>query len=318
MKFGLITDELIAAYHQADAISHSKIQSFDDNFPLHFNQKYVVKIMAPEPKKHFDIGNAAECLISHGETKYLADYPIHPSTYIGKDKQKRDVVKPWNWNAAYCSDWDRFTEGTTIISPDDDRLIRRMREAVMRNPDARALIEASTPQVTFRSKGTNVAVQCRSDFWCPAGVKLPSDGTETGPVDCDLKTIESLAPSAFIGFEKQALDLRYHHAACWYRSVIRRVLAEIAGVAEETLPFVKRYFIVVDKKEWPSCTVYTLPDILLEAAERALFSEEPQGIVPRLLACYAKNEWPDAPVRREVALSPWQLRRELGDERPIW
>lgn len=311
----MLFDEPIDAYHAAPAISHSKVKYFRDNFALTYKQKFIDKILKPDAeKKHFVIGHAVECLLAYGEDKYAEQFVVHPATYLGKESQKKDapmIDKPWNWNANACLDWAELNATRTILSPDEDTLIHRMRDAVMRNPDAAALIKAGTPQVTFRSRGRSVAVQCRSDWFGHEGTVLPSDGTATGPFDCDLKTIESLSPASFIGFDKQAADLGYHLAAVWYRWVIRRVLAEIGGCEEGSIPYVTRYFIVVDKKEWPSCTVYTLPGEMIEIAENVLLgTSEKRGLLPRLIECYESGSWSDAPIRSEVITAGF-LKRDL-------
>ena len=291
MRYGRLDDEPIAEYHAAPAISHTKLSYFEDNFPATYHQKYIAKTLEPEdPKEHFDIGQAVESLL------------------VGTDTYKKAVAVNRQWadfKSAAARAWRDETRAAGVIplSQDNDALVHRMRDAVMRNPDAAALIAAGKPQVTFRSRGKHVAAQCRSDWFSHTGTTLPSDGAETGPYDCDLKTIESLAPAAFISFDKQAVQLRYHHAAVWYAYVIRRVFAEMYGDDEQTLPFVKRYFIVVDKKQFPSATVYTLPAVLWELAEVDLFRDyEPLGTVQRLVACYANNSWPDAPIRREIEI----------------
>jgi hypothetical protein len=271
------------------------------------------------PKKCFDIGNAIECLLSFGPAKFAELFIVHPETYEGKESQKKDaplIDKPWNWNANACNEWAaEHAAGRTIISTADMMLVFKMRAAVMRNPDARALIEASRPQVTFRARGKDVSVQCRSDFWSHEGTVLPSTGETTGPFDADLKTIESLSPAAFKGFDRQADELGYHLAQVFYRFVIRRVLAEIAGVPEVELPYVRRYFIVVDKKENPSCTVYTMPEVMLEEAEAVLLGDgEQQGLLQRLLECYRTGVWPDAPGMKEVEAP----RRLLRKREAVW
>lgn len=313
MRYGIITDEPIEEYHSSGALSHSCIKFFRDNFPITYWQKYIGKTLAPEePKKYFDIGNAAECLIAYGEGGFHKKFCIHPATYRAPASAKKDapiIDKPWNWNANACNEWaDVNGTGKTIISPADALLVGKMRDAVFRNPDAVALIKASTPQVTFRARGKSVSVQCRSDFWSHAGCVLPSTGEDTGPFDADLKTIEALSPSAFKSFDRQADELGYHLAQVFYRFVIRRVLAEIGGTPEDELPFVRRYFIVVDKKENPSCTVYTLPQVMIDEAESVLIGDsERVGLLQRLLGCYESGVWPDAPLTKEVE-APRRLR----------
>lgn len=292
-RYGKIEDESIESYHSNPALSHSKVSFFENNFPLTYHQKYTAKVLEPEGhKEHYDIGHAVEARL------------------IGSEAYSKLVTVNTTWadfKSAAARQWrdEARAAGMIPFSPDNHKLVHRMYDAVMRNPDAVALLQAGTPQVTFRKKGRVVDVQCRCDWFGHAGAVLPSDGQETGPFDCDLKSIESLSPSAFIGFDKQAMQLGYHRAAVWYRYVIRAVFAEMAGEPEDALPFVKRYFIVVDKKEYPSCTVYTVPDVLLDAAERDLLANEPPGIVPRLISCYERNEWPDAPVRSEIEVPRW-------------
>ncbi len=289
---GMLHNLPINDYHAAEAVSHSKVNFFGDNFPLTYKHKYIDKCLEPEgPKEHYDVGHACEalcdCQKSYDELVSVSTYPDF----------KTKEARLWRDSTRAA--------GMIPLSQDNDKLVHRMRDAVMRNPDAVALLAAGTPQVTFRCKLYGVYLQCRSDWFGHAGTTLPSDGSETGPFDCDMKTCDSLHPKAFVGFDKHALQLNYHHAAVWYRYVIRNVLAEIAGEPETSLPFVKRYFIAVDKKEWPSCTVYTLPDPLLELAEREMFGGDPLGVVRQLIECYAENKWPDAPVRKEITVPRW-------------
>ncbi|MDZ4346320.1 MAG: PD-(D/E)XK nuclease-like domain-containing protein [Candidatus Binatia bacterium] len=280
-------------YHAQAALSHSKVKFFSENFPRDFHDKYIAKKLEPEkPNEAFDIGHAVEALLC-GQDTFNALVQVN---------------RQWpDFKTAAARQWRDECRKNEIVplSQDNETLVTRMRDAVMRNPDAAALIAAGTPQVTFRVKGKITDVQCRCDWWGHAGTVLPSDGKETGPYDCDLKSCASLAPSAFVGFEKHALQLGYHHAAIWYRYVIRMVLAELAGEPAESLPFVRRYFIAVDKKEWPSCCVYTLPEILLDTAERDLLAEDPPGTLPKLIACLASGVWPDAPTRKEIEVPKW-------------
>ena len=298
MQLGMIPNEDIDTYHSSKAISNTKLKFFKDNFPLKYYQKYIAKVLTPEPRKaHFDFGHALEARV-YGERAFEALVSISPY-----NDYKKDAAKHWRN--------EQWAAGKIVLSPDEDLLCSRCYDAVMGNPDARAIVEASHPQVTFRAKLSTVAVQCRSDLWCPAGVTLPSDGFETGPFDCDIKTTESISPGAFMGFDKQACELGYHHAAVFYRYVIRLALAGQYAVEETEIPFVRRLFIVVDKQEWPSCTVYSLPDELLELAEKELIGTEYEpGILPRLVSCYRENSWPGAPVRKAIEPSGW-IKRKL-------
>lgn len=298
MKLGMLSAEEcpIEEYHGTDAITHSRVKFFSENLPITYRQKYIDKVLEPEePKEHYDIGHACEALL------------------IGTDTYGKTVAVCTQWQdfkSAAARQWrdENRKAGVIPLSKDNDALVHRMRDAVMRNPDAAAIIQASTPQVTFRTFNPDrdvVPAQCRVDFWCPNGVTLPSDGSEIGPLDADLKTFESLSPGAFLSFSKHAVQLKYHWAAVWYAFVIRRTLAKIAGEPEDQLPFVQRKFIVVDKKEYPSCTVFDLPQVLWDLAQLELFREEPTGAVRKLLGCYVRNDWPDAPVRAEIEMMKW-------------
>lgn len=288
MNFGIIPDEDIDVYHKTDAISSTKVKFFGENFPVHYWHKYIAKDCTPEPKKdHYEFGHALEARLG-GEEFY------------------RNVVavsKFPNWRTDEAKQWRKkqWDEGWVVIDKDDDKLVTRCYDAVMANPDARAIVEAAEPQVTFREKLNSVAVQCRSDLWLKEGITLPSDGLFTGMADCDIKTIDNLTPGAFTSFDKQVAELDYANAAVFYRYVIRLTLAKAAGVQETSIEFPRRLFIVVDKQEWPSCIVYQLPQALIEAAENDLIgTTEKRGLLPQLIEHYRTNNWPGAPVRKMI------------------
>lgn len=291
LPLGIVLNEGIEAYHASASISHSKLHFFSQNFASDYYAKYVAGFAEGEGHKpHFDFGHAVEarCI---SETEFRARVAVSPY-----DEFRTNVSKDWRG--------EQWSAGRVVMKSAEAALVQKCFEAVMRNRDARAIIEGSTPQVTFRAQVGAICLQARSDFWSPAGVRL-HDGGETGPLDADLKTTDSLHD-----FDAQAVNLGYDHAAVFYRSVIRLVLARLGGVSEEELPFVSRRFIAVDKSQFPACTVYTLPEELLDIAEREVLGtpEEP-GLLPRLISHYVTDTWPGAPERAELEVPYWKRRK---------
>lgn len=295
MKLGLILGEPVDAYHAAPAISHSKLHFFKGCFPADYHAKYIARTGAKEERKaHFDFGNAVEArCISHAE--YMAQVAISPY-----DEFRTDVSKAWRN--------EQQAARRIVLKQAEARHVIKCYDAVMANKDARAIIENARAQVTFRERFSDVTLQSRVDFWAPNGVTLPSDGFETGPLDADLKTIDKIHD-----FQTQAIDFGYYHAQIFYREVIRLTLARMAGVPAESLPYVRRLFIVVDKTENPACTVYSLSEELVDIADREVIgSEYEPGLLLRLIRHYRENIWPGAPIRGEVAAPYWK-RKKLND-----
>ena len=289
---GLIKSEPIDVYHASPAISHSKLQFFRENFAADYHAKYIAKTYPREARKeHFDFGTAVEarCI---SELEYKSQVAVSPY-----DEFRTDLAKGWRN--------EMWAAKRIVLKRDAASLAMKCFEAVMRNPDARAIIEGSQPQKTFRVKLESVSLQNRCDFWANNGVTLPSDGTETGPLDADLKTCDSIHE-----FQKQSVDLGYDHAAIFYREVIRLTLARIAGVAADSLPYVRRMFIAVDKTQNPSCIVYDMTEELLRIADHEVIGDEDDpGLLHRLLGHYQANTWPGAPVRGEIAAPYWKRRK---------
>jgi len=292
LQLGIVLNEEIEAYHACASISHSRLHYFAENFPSDYHAKYIARTAEKEEHKpHFDFGHAVEarCI---SEAEFRARVAVSPY-----DEFRTNESKAWR-----RSQW---AAGRVVMKSEEAALVQKCFEAIMRNRDARAIIEGATPQVTFRAQVGAICLQARSDFWAPAGVRLPSDGGETGPLDADLKTTDSLHD-----FEPQAINLGYDHAAVFYRAVIRLVLARLGGVPEDELPFVRRLFIAVDKSQFPQCTVYSPTDELLDIAEREVMGtpDEP-GLLPRLISHYVTNNWPGAPERGVIKAPYWKRKK---------
>lgn len=145
------------------------------------------------------------------------------------------------WNGTRRGEaWKEFKEteaGKDIITQTQYDDIRRMRDAVMKHPEARKLLSGGEPEqsVFWRDDETGLLCRARADY-----NKTLKNGTK---VLVDLKTCRSAEPEKFI---KEMINLGYPIQEAMYRE----------GFQADAFAF-----IAIEKGDWNTVEVYTLDDI---------------------------------------------------------
>jgi hypothetical protein len=174
----IITDP--TEYRSSPAVSFSKLKVFDQCAYLYF-KRYIAKTVPPdEDTKAMRIGSAAHCLMLEGPIPFAERYATKPETYTG-DKGE----KPWNANAKICEAWEdnQRALGRTVLTQSESGLLFTMRESLLTNADAVALLSSGQAELAIRRPFPSLGldIQGRLDWLnLDAGVVV------------DLKTIECL------------------------------------------------------------------------------------------------------------------------------
>ena len=265
-------------YHANEAISHSKLELFRRR-PISYYRRFVAKTVArPDTTEAFRLGSAAHCAVLEPDA-FWARYALRPEgidrrTKVGKEEFAR---------------FESENIGKTVIDQGEAGSVREMAVAVQHHPLASQLLAAGSPELSWRvAPAGGMALQCRTDWFNPAGCELSSGR----PYVADLKTVESLDADAFRNFERACFNFGYHRQAGFYLPLI----TEIVGS-----PVFDFYFIAVEKAEPYGCAVYRLSD-----AATARGHDETIGDLIRLQACIKDQQWPNLPNDlREIGLPKW-------------
>lgn len=277
MNLGLIRGEPIASYHATDAVGHGKLETFRDadRGPARYYGQYVAKTIPPrEATDAMDIGQALDSLVLEKKTVFDA----LPLTYMGAESKKAGaplVEKPWNMNSHTCQAIDASirARGLIPLHADDARLVWQMRDAVMANETAAALLSAGEPQVTMRHQLGRFAVQVRPDWFCEDGQHRYL---------CDLKSAEDMDQ-----FLKNRRAYGYSRQAALYREVARLVLADMGCMPPDLVAAPDFFFIVVFKTAPIQCAVFCDSPAEMEAAKNEVVDD-----LRYLKRCYETNNWP--------------------------
>jgi len=265
-------------YHSNDAISHSKLELFRRR-PVSYYRRFVAKTVArPETTEAFRLGSAAHCAVLEPDT-FWARYALRPD---GIDRRTKD-------GKAAFAEFEAANMGKTIITQDEAGEVREMNAAVQHHPLASQLLAAGSPELSWRvSPAGGLALQCRTDWFNPAGCELSAGR----PYVADLKTVESLDADAFRNFERACFSFGYHRQAGFYLPLITEILGS---------PVFDFYFIVVEKAEPYGTAVYRLSD-----AATARGHDETITDLIRLQSCIKDQQWPNLPNElREIGLPKW-------------
>ena len=179
--------------------------------------------------------------------------------------------------------------GKTVITQDEAGSVQEMTAAVQHHPLASQLLAAGSPELSWRvSPANSLALQCRTDWFNPAGCELSSGR----PYVADLKTVESLDADAFRNFERACFNFGYHRQAGFYLPLITEILGS---------PVFDFFFVAVEKCEPYGTAVYRLSD-----AATARGHDETITDLIRLQACIKDQQWPNLPNDlREIGLPKW-------------
>lgn len=143
------------------------------------------------PRQVFDLGHAAHAKIL-GTGVNIIEYPPEHLTPSGNVSTKAATVE---WEA------EQRAAGLTPITQHDARRVDAMAEAVLRDPDARQVLERVTGrEVTIIQEVDGVPVRARFDLY--------GDGEAA-----DLKTARDASPRAF---NRSVSTWGYHLQCRWY------------------------------------------------------------------------------------------------------
>ncbi|MFD2112059.1 PD-(D/E)XK nuclease-like domain-containing protein [Thiorhodococcus fuscus] len=166
-----------------------------------------------------------------------------------------------------------------IATAEQDTKARAMRESVMAQPFARALLADGAAEVTLLWDQDGTFCKARPDWLC--------SGHE---VIVDLKTAADASEQAFA---KACGNYRYHLQAAWYQDAVMRV-----GLGDRVF-----VFIAVEPEPPYAAGLYQIDDQALRVGriryERALETYR---------ECVATNDWPGyAREIRTIELPKWAL-----------
>lgn len=152
-----------------------------------------------------------------------------------------------------------------ILSPEDHQRMLKVRDAVYRDPAARALLTNGMPEQSLfaRCPETGELIKCRPDWLTYAGGMI------------DVKTTKD---ASGFGFGREASTYRYDVSAGWYTNIPRILFGELPPffvllAVEPTYPF--------------NVGVYEVEPPVRESGLQKGMRD-----LRRLIQCRAENRWP--------------------------
>lgn len=300
LPLGRIESEEISAYHDAPAVSVSKMKVFRHSPALYHGRFVTGAIEKPEATPALLFGSAAGDLMLEGHEAYEARHYIVPKG-VGRQKTADKDLR-----AALAA----ANPGKLELSFDDAAKLETMNEKVHAHRHAGPLLAGCKPEITWRIKGELFHLQVRSDGWSDEGCEI----TQGEPYICDLKTIPELPDDEPETISRQLADFWYQGQAVCYRELISTIMKFPEG-------FRPRFFFIFVEKSPPfGVQVVELDDVGLDLGFRQM-----KQTLDRLKWCHINNRWPDTWLDTfqdkvpTVALPSYYVRRELGEEQSsIW
>jgi exodeoxyribonuclease VIII len=303
VRYGMILDEPIDAYHANRAVSKSKLDAIIDSTPAYYFAKHVERSIPERSEEWAVLGNAAGALILEGQEAYAARYavedpqaPARPTDKMLADPKPKPEVAA---RIAYWAEHDKLHAGKQALTARQDYQCRQMQAAVLAHPLAHALLACGKPEVTVRVNGRRYDVQCRFDWlnlraWGGASQELCDLLAEQGirmevgqPYAADLKSTRNLSDSTEKTFGDHFCEFGYHRQGPFYRNTI-------AEIEEEPLDHF--FFIAVEKEEPFACQVF-LPG----QEENQIGWDEIRDGFGRLNECLTTQCWPGKTTDLQIA-----------------
>ena len=284
----IIRNMPLAEYHNHDAVSSSKLSVFRE-CPLLYKRTFLDRVVTRASTAALKEGAGFDSLLFDGDAAFAATYVCKPATYIDS---KTDETKPWNGNSNTCKAWLAAAEAQGKVILDADAMLRfsLMRDAIGKNPLAKALLSQGEAQVTFRRealKFDGLEVQVRPDWFSEQPIEIPELGISSGghPYLLDLKTtanfsdwwdpIDPHSPKQ----GSPVWNYGYHRQAGFAQWVCHKDVGETA-----------HFLLVVEKDEPFRVGIVQLSPDYLDLGWAAV-----EGDLTRLAACRAANKWPGSP-----------------------
>ncbi len=205
---------------------------------------------------------------------------FEPDEYKKQVRVAPAVDKRTKAGKALWAGFERGAQGKIIIPAKDEDVIKNMKNAVLRNETAAALLADGIAEL--------------SGFWVhETGVmcKLRSDWITGNKIVVDLK---SCLDASYKAFQKAVANLYYHWQAAFYLDGLTKL------TGEEHLVFL---FICVEKTAPYGVAVYQLDRESINAARRQM-----TPIIDQYAMCKAKGYWPGyVDEIQTLALPRWAI-----------
>lgn len=252
-RYAISKDE----YHDDHSrLSHSSMEVFRKSVPLYHGTYVTGKIPKRKPTEAMAMGTAFHTLLLEperfSEEVFVMEQTLDLRTKVGKEVM--ETIKK-----AY--------PGKMLMDPEDYLQIQEMRDAVMGNPVAAALVDSMGEvelALQWDCADTEVPCKVRLDKFCQ---------TRNGPRILDVKTASDPLPDAFM---RSAVNFGYHRQRFWYEWGVHEALGEQA-------PFL---LLAIGKDPPYESIVYELDEASYELAARQVRAD-----LNRLRDCRLFDEW---------------------------
>ena len=195
---------------------------------------------------------------------YVLERDLFESSYI----EAISVDRRTKAGKAEWAEFQAMAKDKTIISPDDQQLIKTMDEALRSHAVANSLLYASKGEnereIYWKNQVYGFGCKCKPDR-----INFDFD------ITIDLKTAEDASPK---GFAKSAANYGYDIQAAWYPSGIHTLYPG---------RFQQFVFVVIEKKP-PHCIgIYRASDEMVMSGQAKI-----RDILPRYAECLESGMWP--------------------------
>ena len=266
MDNGVHQNVRFADYLAIEAISAHGLMQIERS-PAHYRHN-ITSPRAPTPAQA--LGTAAHLAILEPDS-FSAHAKVAPNvdrrTKAGKlaDQEFRDSVS---------EDPDAL-----VLTEEQHSLVRGMREAVMAQPYAAALLADGKAETTLLYGREGVRCKARPDWICAGH-----------DVIVDLKTA---ADASYAGFRRAAGNWSYHLQGSWYLDAVER-----CGLGKRRF-----IFLVVESEPPHGVAMYEADDVALNAGR--IRSERALALYAE---CMATGDWPSYPIEiQTLELPNWSL-----------
>lgn len=206
-------------------------------------------------KNAFRIGRAVHKIVLEGEAAYRRAFhvggPINDRTGRGYGVASRAFHR---WLA------ESGLDPRTVLTRSENRLVTRIRDAVLRHREAARLLAGGWPELVTEAELAGMPCRARLDWLRPDGIVV------------DLKTVADLGR-----FEENARKFGYLHQFAFYRAV-----SEAAGGTALTI-----HAVVVEKCPPHRVGVWTFSSSVLDSYHHLNMAN-----INDLRSCMEKNTWP--------------------------
>lgn len=260
-------------YHQGDGVSSSQLRTITrPGGPALLAWQMSEKKEDAQPKA-FLIGRAAHSLVLGAGAPVVQAPDVNRRTKAGK--------------AAYEEFKAGVPAGAIVLAPSDYETVTGMAEAVLANPDARALLEQpGKPEqsVYWKDEATGLLCKARPDY-------LPEADPAVQLAYVDYKTTTDASPH---GFANSVAYYGYAQAAEYYS----RGLAAIGYHDDSAMTF------IVQEKTPP----YLVAVYQLDAVSISYAHEANNWALAKYAECIEADEWPGYETIQGLQIPDWHIR----------